>query len=868
MTVFKCKMCGGTIEFEPGATVGVCDSCGSKQTLPRLDDDRRANLYDRANHFRRNNEFDKAAGMYEQILSEDNTDAEAYWSLVLCRYGIEYVEDPASHKRVPTVNRAQFTSVFDDDNYKSALQYADGYQRAVYEEEAAAINEIQKGILFISQKEDPFDVFICYKETDRNGRRTRDSVLANDLYHQLTQEGFRVFFSRITLEDKLGTAYEPYIFAALNTAKVMVVLGTCKENFDAVWVKNEWSRYLSLVKESQGKKVLIPAYLDMDPYDLPDEFSHLQAQDMSKLGFMQDLIRGIKKIIKADEPETPSRETVVINSGDANIEALIRRATLSVEDGEWKKADELCEQVLNVDPENVQAYLLKLMSDLHANSKEKLADCDEPFYDNNNYKKIIRFGDNKLISELKSYNSTITLRNEQTDIQEKYKDAVSRMNLAISEKMLLEAAAIFDSISDYEDSSSNAAFCRERANQFKLEEAKRKDQEQQKAKKRVLLAIAGIAVVIVCLISFFIFRVKVLIPMQQLKEAQELIDAGKGDQALHILGQIEGNRKVEKEKNKFLCENLVSMIMKEDDGYLWENTSNSIEDYMLKLINDRKMLEKTVLLPLYKNGHVDSANYVLNNCDFREDTDSIKYEVAKLLIDADEYLYAYDLLEDIDYKDSSELVERIVPKVAEMLLKTAEIGDKVLWGSYEQDGDSSNGKESIEWRVLDKNEDSILVVSSLILDWKKFDESALFASATWEGCTLRTWLNEDFFNSSFNDQEKKRIVKSTISADELSNRNHGGMLKDTSDMIFLLNMAETGEYFSSNDDRIAKASNKNAECDGTWWTRSAGDSNAYAGFITDKGMLQFNVFLADPSPKAKDEYCGVRPAMWINVSGD
>ena len=237
MTIFKCKMCGGSIEVNEGSSVGVCDSCGTQQTLPRLDDERRANLYDRANHFRRSNEFDKATGIYEQILNEDKSDAEAYWSLVLCRYGIEYVEDPATHKRVPTVNRTQFTSIFNDSNYKSALRYADGYQRAIYEKEANAINEIQKGILAISQKEDPFDVFICYKETDNNGRRTPDSVLANDLYHQLTQEGFKVFFSRITLEDKLGTAYEPYIFAALNSAKVMVVLGTKPEYINAAWVK-------------------------------------------------------------------------------------------------------------------------------------------------------------------------------------------------------------------------------------------------------------------------------------------------------------------------------------------------------------------------------------------------------------------------------------------------------------------------------------------------------------------------------------------------------------------------------------------------------------------------------------------------------
>ncbi len=297
MAVFKCKMCGGALEVSENSSTVTCEYCGSQQTLPKLNDDKLARLYDRANHFRRNNEFDKAMGIYEQILDEDNTDAEAYWSIVLCRYGIEYVEDPTTHKRIPTINRAQYTSIFDDDNYTSALKYADIFQKKIYEEEAVTINEIQKGILEISQKEDPFDVFICYKETDdATKQRTHDSVYATELYQELTDVGFKVFFSRITLEDKLGQAYEPYIFAALNSAKVMVVMGTKPEYFNGVWVKNEWSRYLSLIKNG-AKKLLIPAYRDMDPYDLPQEFSHLQALDMNKLGFMPDLVRGIKKII-------------------------------------------------------------------------------------------------------------------------------------------------------------------------------------------------------------------------------------------------------------------------------------------------------------------------------------------------------------------------------------------------------------------------------------------------------------------------------------------------------------------------------------------------------------------------------------------
>lgn len=74
MSTFKCKMCGGTLEIEPNETIATCEYCGTQQTLPKLDDERRANLYDRANHFRRNNEFDKAMGIYEKILNEDNTD--------------------------------------------------------------------------------------------------------------------------------------------------------------------------------------------------------------------------------------------------------------------------------------------------------------------------------------------------------------------------------------------------------------------------------------------------------------------------------------------------------------------------------------------------------------------------------------------------------------------------------------------------------------------------------------------------------------------------------------------------------------------------------------------------------------------------
>lgn len=373
MAVFKCKMCGGQLDIHEGETVCTCEYCGTEQTLPRLDSERKSNLYDRANHFRRNNDYDKAMGIYEKILEEDTTDSEAYWSLILCKYGIEYVEDPRTHKRVPTINRTQYTSIFADENYHLALKNADTLQKSIYENEAKKIDDIQKQILSISEKEEAFDIFICYKENNDNGERTPDSVIANELYYQLIKEGYKVFFAKITLEDKLGQEYEPYIFAALNSSKIMIALGTKPEYFNAVWVKNEWSRYLNLI--SQGaKKTLIPAYKDMDPYDLPEEFSHLQALDMGKLGFMQDLIRGIKKLLDT-EPKIPvSGNPVVVQQNTGNSIALLKRGNMALEDSEWSKATDFFESVLNQNAECAEAYLGELLSKYNKRNLSELTE--------------------------------------------------------------------------------------------------------------------------------------------------------------------------------------------------------------------------------------------------------------------------------------------------------------------------------------------------------------------------------------------------------------------------------------------------------------------------------------------------------------
>jgi len=816
MTVFKCKMCGGTIEFNPGDSVGVCDSCGTRQTLPRLDDERRANLYDRANHFRRNNEFDKASSLYEQVLNEDPTDAEAYWSLVLCRYGIEYVEDPATHKRVPTVNRTQFTSIFDDEDYKSALKHADGYQRTIYEEEATAINEIQKGILEISQKENPFDVFICYKETDAAGRRTQDSVLANDLYHQLTQEGFKVFFSRITLEDKIGTAYEPYIFAALNSARVMVVLGTKAEYFNAVWVKNEWSRYLSLVKQSGGKKVLIPAYRDMDPYDLPEEFSHLQAQDMSKLGFMQDLIRGIKKITGSDKPKAEVKETVVSSTNNTNVVPLLKRAFMFLEDKNWKEADEYCEKVLDQDPENAKAYLGKLMAEFRCHSLEDFANLKKPFDSSNNYQKVVRFGDVKLTSSLKKCIDYINERNENDRLISIYDDAVNAMNEAYTEEQFKAAAEKFNSISGFKDADTLARQCLEKA------EESRKDVIYANARKEQIEgSIAG------CESAIKLFE-----SISGWKDADEQSDACR--QKIKEIKAKEETDRLERER--------------------WEEQKRIAAENAKK--KRKKIASIITAVALAGLAFAIALIFVI--------IPTVKYNRALALIDSGDYESAFFLLEGLNYKDSASKLEAIKPQYHKQILPKAQVGSYVFFGSYDQDNRTSNGKEEIEWLVLAKEGNRLLIISRYGLDCQQYDISK--TSATWETCSLRNWLNDTFLCTAFSEEERAMIPTINVIAE--TNSAFGTKAgNSTTDKVFLLSITEANSYFNLYEDRKCPATpyaasqgaftSDSGNCQ--WWLRSPGDSLSTAACVYAGGSVSSSGCLVS------EKSVVVRPALWIDL---
>lgn len=195
------------------------------------------------------------------------------------------------------------------------------------------------------------------------------------------------------------------------------------------------------------------------------------------------------------------------------------------------------------------------------------------------------------------------------------------------------------------------------------------------------------------------------------------------------------------------------------------------------------------------------------------------------------------------------------------------IGSYVVMGSYEQDNDILNGKEPIEWLVLAKENNKVLLISRYALDSIPYSEH--LKDVPWDNCSLRTWLNDTFINEAFSSDEQKCIISSTVTADKnpLHDTEQGS---DTTDKVFLLSMKEADEYFDSDSARQCKAteychaqgtcvSRENGNC--WWWLRTMGDIDIDATVVDDEGPLQ------DCGDRVSIKVTAVRPAMWCDIAG-
>ncbi|MBQ6343750.1 MAG: toll/interleukin-1 receptor domain-containing protein [Anaerolineaceae bacterium] len=775
MAVFRCKMCGGDLEVQEGATSCVCEFCGTRQTLPSNQDENLQGLFNRANVLRIKSEFDKASDIYEKILQADETEAEAYWGLILCKYGIEYVEDPATYKRIPTCHRASYDAVITDEDYKNALKYADAIQREIYESEAAKIDEIQKGILTIAQKESPYDVFICYKETDESGNRTQDSVIANEIYYQLTHEGFKVFYAAISLEDKLGSEYEPVIFSALNTAKVMLVLGTKPEYFNAVWVKNEWSRFLKIMKKDRTK-LMIPCYKDMDPYELPEEFAHLQAQNMSKIGFINDLVRGIQKVIGSEQQQAKTASTPIASVSPVNvnnIDALLKRGNIALDDGEWQKADGFFEDVLNQDAECAEAYWGKYLALNKQSNSQKMFESILARLPKDEIEYIVAFPLDENHVQVVVQNCTIPEYLPEEAIRNQYRfdnryPSVTRSRSQQKDKMLtyLSSDRLLMRVRQYAKGEKKEQFeiwqkSIETAMVMRIKEAMEMDQvhaqelwnsyklfiqrtdcqiqEQWRYASNVresdyqnILKEYSDAKTIQ---DFSNVYYKLISPkMKGYKDTSELANHCRVQ--IDKLVEIEKKEEKKKKQKRNICL-IVSIIA-------------ALIVAVMVFVSIRFIIPQT-----HYNAAVQNMNENKITDAFSHFSHCAGYKDSDLLVQS--YFSEMDFevasqwikQEGIDEKTQKYLQSQIeiVQAINEnKRVFSTEVGDIVTLGYWEN--------EPLEWIVLDKNDGEAMLLCKTIVARKEYDERIDISGVfEWNKSTIREWLNNEFRNSCFTSAE-------------------------------------------------------------------------------------------------------------------
>lgn len=354
---YTCRNCGGDLE-PMGKGMGKCSYCKAINSMPNIVSEKIA----RAERLRREMlNFDSAAALYSQIINEAPDEADAYWGLVLCRYGIEYVKDKNGESKA-TCHRTIENRIQDDSDFKLACEKASPDQREYFIEQARYIDDVQRKILEIAHKEKPYDIFISYKAKDDDNNPTMDSKYAQKIYFKLSNEGYRVFFAEETLKNVVGSEYEPIIYAALKSSKVMILVGSRPEYFEAPWVKNEWQRYLDMIVHGD-EKVLLPVYYNMDPYMLPQQLASLQALNWQDSEAMITLLKIVEDQFdqKASSRKDSDIEKAIDKRDFNNAKVQYDNALRLYETGNAKEALSILNELVKTRPNYAEAYWLRML---------------------------------------------------------------------------------------------------------------------------------------------------------------------------------------------------------------------------------------------------------------------------------------------------------------------------------------------------------------------------------------------------------------------------------------------------------------------------------------------------------------------------
>lgn len=481
MGIIRCTMCGGALTTVPGSTVAKCEHCGSLQTVPGSDDQKMLNRFVQSCRLRLEFQFDKAARVYTSLAEEYPEEPEAYWGLLLCKNGVVYEDDPTTGQKVPAFYRTSFDSITADPAYHQTLSLANEASLNVYLEEIKKLESARNDIIKIASNENPYDIFLCCKETDEDGDWTQDSRLAQNVYHVLTSYGYRVFLPRICLAGKTRQEREPYIFGALRSSKVMLVFETGNHYCNDVWVRGEWRRYLQRMASDKAKR-LISCIQNVSIESLPKALSKRPSVDMGQADAIPNLLHALQKTL-------PKTSAIREMERKERIERLTAACQEALANEDLSTLEELCMDLLAVDDDNIDGCFYMLLVEHEITELSELLNLDsavslegDVFY----HTMLDHAPDDPRTQQLQRVNAILLQREEeerQRAEQEAQRIALEEQRRELYEEGLdnlsygayQDALAIFEEVSKFRDVHELIAMCHEGIRFQKLKKAYRSE---------------------------------------------------------------------------------------------------------------------------------------------------------------------------------------------------------------------------------------------------------------------------------------------------------------------------------------------------------------------------------------------------------
>ncbi len=491
----------------------------------------------------------------------------------------------------------------------------------------------------------------------------------------------------------------------------------------------------------------------------------------------------------------------------------IKRAFIFAEDGDWDKADSYFEAALDSDPTNAGVYFGKALVELKITTTEGLIDNLDALEHSQSYQRAIRFGGTEIKALLDAIVDTVYSDERNTSSPAVYHRAKKAMASAKTQADYLAAADLFKSILSFSDAEQCMGEC--------LNEAH------------------------ACFCSGIYNQALSLMAKETIDDYNAAIA-----QFSSISTWKDSRWKIQ------LCQKKIQeLTLKKEEEEKAKKLALEEEEKQNKLSAQKRRTIAIVTVGLVV---LFVATLVL--------TTAIKpnrrLSKAKALIASGDYISAYELLENWDYKDSKETLKAIKNYYYDYLFENASVGSRIFFGSYEQDGASYNGKEDIEWIVLAKEKGKILLISRNIIDVKKFDSRS---KITWEKSELRSWLNKTFLSEAFTTEERNSILSTRLIMDQNSEyKTSGG--NNTTDKVFILSESEVTQYFGEGISAAATPTVfaqsiqlRQFDDAKSWWLRTLGRNDTEFECVLSNGaVFEWGTSL--------NHMYGVRPAIWIKYS--